>query len=118
MYKIFVYGTLKKGFALHRYLENSKFLGEGFIKGYDMYQIDWYPVIVKGNCTVFGEIYEVDESTLKILDEIEEEGVYYKRIKEKVYFKGKSIEVFVYVFLGEINNLVKIESGVFISNSE
>ncbi len=110
---VFVYGTLKKGFRLPSYLENSKFLGEGYIEGYDMYKIDWYPVIVKGNGNVYGEIYEVDDEILKNLDAVEDEGILYKRIKEKVKIKEKELEAFVYVYLEDIEGLEKIKTGKF-----
>jgi len=113
-YIVFVYGTLKKGFRLHSYLNNAKFLGEGFVKGYDMYLVDWYPAIVKGKGVVYGEIYGVDEETLEILDKVEDEGFLYKRIKEKIYMKnGKTVEGYIYVYLKSVEGLKPIIDGVF-----
>ncbi len=114
-YKVFVYGTLKKGFRLHKYLKNAKFLGEGFIQGYDMYLVSWYPAVVKGKGIVYGEIYEVDEETLKILDKVEDEGVLYKRIEETIYLgkRKEKIKAFVYLYVREISNFEKITTGIF-----
>ncbi len=110
---VFVYGTLKKGFNLHHYLEDAKFLGDGFIEGYEMYKISWYPAVVKGEGKVFGEVYDVDEETLKILDVVEDEGVLYKRIKEKIKTEDGDLEGFVYIYISDLNGCEKIEEGVF-----
>ncbi len=112
-HRVFVYGTLKRGFRLHFYLESGKFLGEGFIEGYEMYIVDWYPAVIKGKGKVFGEIYEVDDKTLKLLDEIEDEGLLYKRVKEKVYTGKGIVEAFIYVYLKDVSDLRKIKTGKF-----
>ncbi len=113
MHKVFVYGTLKKGFKLHHHLENAKFLGEGFIWGYDLYNVGWYPAAIKGTGKIFGELYEMDDETLKLLDQVEDEGFLYKRIEDEVFLKDKKIKAFVYIYLHDTRNLEKIESGVF-----
>jgi len=108
---LFVYGTLKKGFSLHSYLKDSIFLGKGYINGYDMFLISWYPGIVKGKGKVFGEVYKINERTLKEIDKIEDG---YERVKEKVYLEnGKSLEAFVYIYRGKTDNLPSIKSGIF-----
>ncbi len=110
---VFVYGTLKKGKSLHFYLKKSQFVGKGYIKGYDLYLVDWYPAVVKGKGKVFGEVYKVDEETLSILDKVEEEGILYKRVREDVFLGDKVIQCWIYVYLKDTNNLIKIESGKF-----
>jgi hypothetical protein len=46
---VFVYGTLLKGERNHYLLETSKYIDEGYIDGYYMYNLGTYPGISKGN---------------------------------------------------------------------
>ena len=62
---IFVYGTLRYGHERHNVLENARFVGYGFIKGFKLYDLGPYPAIAKGNGTVYGEVYEISPETLK-----------------------------------------------------
>ena len=59
------------GFALHFYLSHAHFVGRGFIKGYSLYNLGFYPCIVSGSGTVFGEVYDVSEKTLNAIDKVE-----------------------------------------------
>ncbi len=83
-YKLFVYGTLKKGMCNHHYLKNAKFLGKAVTKApFPMIApMKWYPYLLdqqgKGY-RVEGELYEVDEETLAKIDELEEYPSYYTR---------------------------------------
>ncbi|WP_293444782.1 gamma-glutamylcyclotransferase family protein [Persephonella sp.] len=110
---VFVYGTLKKGKRLHHYLEKSYFFGEGYIEGYEMYMVDWYPAVVKGKGKVYGEVYAVDQKTLNVLDKIEDEGRLYKRIKENVKMGDKIVNCWVYLYQKSTKNLKKIDTGRF-----
>ncbi|WP_457636233.1 gamma-glutamylcyclotransferase family protein [Persephonella sp.] len=110
---VFVYGTLKRGRDLHHYLQKSRFLGEGFIEGYEMYLVSWYPTVVKGSGKVYGEVYSVDLETLKVLDRVEDEGRLYKRVKEKVKIEDRYVNCWVYIYQGSTKNLKKIKSGRF-----
>lgn len=77
--RVFVYGTLKKGFGNHRYLESSKFLGRVQVRG-NMYSLGGFPVVVlTGKGTVHGEIYEVSKETLANLDRLEGYPSFYNR---------------------------------------
>ena len=109
--KIFCFGTLKIGYGLSRFLKYSKFLGEAELSDYDLYEmINGIPFIVKGDGVVHGEVYEIDENTLEVLDSIE---VGYDRVKEIVMLKGEEIEVNVYTFDRIISNSFKISGGVY-----
>ena len=83
-YKLFVYGTLKKGLCNHHYLKSAKFLGKAVTKApFPMIApMKWYPYLLdqqgKGY-RVEGELYEVDEETLAKIDELEEYPSYYTR---------------------------------------
>ena len=75
MAKIFVYGTLRKDmYNYHLYLKgHSQFVDYGYIKG-SLYSIQnkVYPAYLpSGQTLILGEIYEVDETTLARVDEME-----------------------------------------------
>lgn len=82
---VFVYGTLKKGFHNHRYLEGSTFVDYGFIEG-TIYDLPFgFPAVKKGSDEVRGEIWEVDQITRDRLDGLEsynerkDDGMYLRR---------------------------------------
>jgi len=113
MTKIFVYGTLRKGFGLNHCLKAFKFLGVAKLTGFDMYSNGYYPMVVKGEDEIVGEVYEIEdgESEMKILDQIE---CAYNRTKVKVKLNGKLTEVETYVYKGDVTHLEYIESGNWI----
>ena len=109
--KLFVFGTLKQGYGLNRFLTSSKFLGEVELEGYDLYEMsNGIPFIIKGEGVVYGEIYEVNEEILGVLDSIE---VGYDRVKEKVLLLGEMIEINAYTFDRIVNNSIKLDEGVY-----
>lgn len=109
--KIFVYGTLKKGFGLNGHLKTSKFLGNAELRKYVLYILPFgIPYIVKGGGIVKGEVYEIDKHTLDILDVIE--GAY-TRTKEKVMLGDKEVEINVYTFDEVLRESKIVVSGVF-----
>ena len=79
MHLLFVYGTLKQGFSQNVMLNNAKYLGVAKTSPcYGMYVFRGYPALVtktlaetseiQANSSIFGEIYEVDEATLQLID--------------------------------------------------
>lgn len=74
MYKVFVYGSLKKGYHNHHYLKSSKFLGNATIEGATLYNMGIsFPCMKIDNSenVIYGEVYEVDYNTLKNVDLLE-----------------------------------------------
>lgn len=109
--KVFVYGTLMKNRWNHCYLDGQTFLGEAKLNNFEMYNVASFPGIVrKENEYVIGEIYEVDQDTLKILDRLEGEGSMYKRTLEKVFINDRAEEAYAYVWLGSVQGREKVES--------
>jgi gamma-glutamylaminecyclotransferase len=83
MNKVFVYGTLMRGGRLHGYLENSTFISEDEIRGFEKLNLGWYPGIVPRKdktMIVKGEVYEVTDETLNVLDIVEGTPTLFKRI--------------------------------------
>lgn len=73
MATLFVYGTLMKGMRNHTYLEKAQFVGDAETKPeYELLSNGSIPAMRPGTEVVKGELYEVDEETLKGLDVLEE----------------------------------------------
>lgn len=91
------------------YLTEQKFIGEAVLKGYAMYQVRSYPGVIPDNSdSILGELYEIDERTLKRLDRLEGEGYLYKRTSEKVTVDKTEYDAYVYIWLGNIEDRPKI----------
>lgn len=79
--RIFVYGTLKRGYSNHRLLEGAHFLGDAYtVDTFKMIHVG-YPVILPDDDgdPVNGEVFDVNTETLINLDALENEGVMYDR---------------------------------------
>ena len=97
---IFVYGTLMRGQCAFGKLRNSRFLGSGVLYGYAMYDLGNYPGIVQ--CSeekVLGEVYAVDDETLKKMDEYEDEGRLYTRSSGSITLSdGNTVNAYFYKY--------------------
>jgi len=78
---VFVYGTLMKGELHHTSIAHARFVRAAETQPeYELVQIDYYPAMLPGGGSrIVGELYEVDDATLKHLDELEEVPHYYER---------------------------------------
>lgn len=125
MNKVFVYGSLKKGKALHHAMDGAKFLGEGLIQGV-LFDLGSFPAVIEdppeellSKCCgyVKGELYEVNHKIMKRLDQIEGHPIFYIRKPTTVNFLLKKMNAWVYVIpYSHINKprLNKhLESGVW-----
>lgn len=80
MHYIFVYGSLKRCHYNSYHLSGSQYLGTVTTeKKYDLISLGSYPGVIFGDCRVSGEVYLIDDCTLKNLDILEGEGTWYKR---------------------------------------
>jgi gamma-glutamylcyclotransferase (GGCT)/AIG2-like uncharacterized protein YtfP len=81
MEKIFVYGTLRMGSTANHLLRNARAVQTGLsLKGFAMYSYGPYPFVIPSSHPqdfIIGDLYEIQEDQLKILDEYE--GGEYKR---------------------------------------
>ncbi len=81
--RIFVYGTLKKGFGNAQwFLSDSQFLGNATVKGQLLNIVGSFPGLIGSDdqkSMVHGEVYLVDNPTLARLDHLENEGILYHR---------------------------------------
>lgn len=80
--RLFVYGTLKKGYPNHGAISSAKYLGHGVLRGFRMIHLGQYPAVFKAHmdtCITHGEVFSVTEDQLKHCDFIEGHPEYYKR---------------------------------------
>jgi gamma-glutamylcyclotransferase (GGCT)/AIG2-like uncharacterized protein YtfP len=77
---VFVYGSLKRGCRHHRQIAGGRYLGERSTgTGYRLVKFDGYPVLVRGDGVVTGELYEVGAELLARLDRFEDCPELYQR---------------------------------------
>jgi gamma-glutamylaminecyclotransferase len=105
-HRVFVYGTLKRGYSNHALLETSRFLGEAAtLKTYWMITTGVFPVVLDAvpadfglpPLAIAGEIYHVDDATLEQLDHLEREGRSYHRKVTDVHEAGRKVQAHIYV---------------------
>jgi len=114
---IFVYGTLLSGLPLSHILDGSEFLGDAVVRGVQLYNIGYYPGIKKGDGIVFGELYYVNNDTLKNLDMVEGynpnevDNSLYHRSKIKILLPTILPEVYAYFYNGSVDDSMLIDVG-------
>lgn len=108
--RLFVYGSLKRGYALHDYLSAQKFLGTAVTKPlYRLYDCGSYPGMVHvaaNGLAVTGEVYQISDRVRTVLDEVEgvNEGLYECQpvlLDEPFH----SVEVLAYFYTQPISHL-------------
>lgn len=75
--KIFVYGSLKRGFYNHERVGKMTYLKDMVLDGFEMYKICSFPGIKRGTGTVHGEVYEVEGKTYEKLEYMERSADFY-----------------------------------------
>ena len=100
---IFVYGTLKRDGFNNRLLDGCSFIGIGVAMGFVLVDMGGCPGMMPGviarhdhNDDAVGEVYGVSDeelpSALARLDQLENEGQLYVRVKAKVQLHSNTIE--------------------------
>jgi gamma-glutamylcyclotransferase (GGCT)/AIG2-like uncharacterized protein YtfP len=109
---LLVYGTLMRGFPLHRLLEGrAAFAGAGAVRG-KLYDLGAYPgAVPAGSGLIRGEVYEVSDPALwRVLDSAE--GPQYHRREASVTITGSGDRAaFVYWYVGPLGRAVPIPDG-------
>ncbi len=100
-YYIFTYGTLKKGCCRNYVLKEQEFIAEAITKPvYKIYTGGSYPCLVEdkeNGIAIQGEVYRVDEATMKRLDMIEGVPTLYKRHNVKLdNFPEENVIAYLY----------------------
>tara|TARA_Y100000996_G_C22518739_1_gene641535 strand:+ start:1220 stop:1573 length:354 start_codon:yes stop_codon:yes gene_type:complete len=112
MIRIFVYGTLRKGDERSFFLtdvEQAKFIKEAKTKPlYTLVNLGMFPaLIMEGNTSIVGEVWEVDKRTKQTLDLIEGVPLLYQ--DEEIYLDDDTSAI-AYVFQYN-RGYPEIESG-------
>ena len=90
---LFVYGTLMKGEVNHHYLRDCEYMGEAIIDDCELLELDGYPGIISSfNVQVRGEVYKVDDNSLKEIHELE--GDEYLYTKGIVHLNDQDIDIY------------------------
>lgn len=102
-FKVFVYGSLLRGFGNHRLLVGSELLaGDAVCDGLAMFDVAGgaYPgcTLGTGRDQVAGELYRVDAATLARLDRLEGHPRFYCRKLRSVFVPGTGpVDALVYL---------------------
>jgi gamma-glutamylaminecyclotransferase len=108
-HRIFVYGSLKRGFALSHLLNNQQFLGQAVTQPlYRIFDLGSYPGLVEWpeGISVRGEVYAVTTACLRRLDDAEgvSDGCYARReVLLQTPWDGYQIEA--WFWLGRVSGL-------------
>ncbi len=103
MHRLFVYGTLMSGDVRSCYLRGQSFLSQArTLPKYRMLNVGGYPGLIldeRQGRAIEGELYEVDSSTLAILDEVEgvADGLYRRKTVElEIPAMASQVETYFY----------------------
>lgn len=100
---LFVYGTLKRGFCRDRFLDDQRFVKVAQAKPlYRLYDaFGSYPALVEESdgVSVAGEVWEVDEECLRVLDQVEgvSQELYERRAIELIDWNDEDVLTYFYL---------------------
>lgn len=100
MHRLFVYGTLKEDNRVHAVTGKTFPKTPARLSGFRLVQSKgFYPYIVPSEADVVEGLLleEVDEASLRRIDEYEGEGGFYRRVAVRVSSVWGEVEAFVYV---------------------
>ena len=113
---LFVYGTLLSTEYNHQTIKGSKLIGQGSIYG-KLFDIGNYPALKEGENIIIGELYNIDDLTLKNCDQLEgynqddSENSPYIRKSVTVFLDKKELCANVYYCNFGTDHYKEIESG-------
>ncbi len=114
--KLFVYGTLKRGFGNNVLLKNSKFIGKAVTEDYfDVYSCGFPCAYPNPNGKkISGEIYELSREDFIVIDSLESNGFLYEREVQKFYcYKlDKTLDAWIYIIISPYGSLYESNSDV------
>ena len=108
----FVYGTLMRGFPLHRLIEGrAEYRGQGMVAA-RLLDLGSYPAAVRdAHGVVIGEVYRLRDTRLwRVLDSAE--GPQYHRGEVEVRMAdGRAVTAFIYWYVGPLDRGMPIPGG-------
>ena len=108
---LFAYGTLMRGYALHRALaRGATYVGPGQVRG-TLLDLGSHPGLVEGRGAVSGEVYRLDApELLPAVDR--QEGYNFERLRAGVVMAdGRRSRAWVYWYRGSRDRAVPIPHG-------
>jgi len=114
MSRLFVYGTLKRGFRAHDILKqwNAVYIGKAKTDArYQLYKVNWFPGMVfdeRQQGGVHGEVYEITKETFVALDRYEGAPDLFKR---QTILLDDGEEATAYIFNRDADDLERVEGG-------
>jgi len=105
---IFVYGTARKGFHNHHYLEGARYIGRAHTKEKYALYADTLPYLIKEQvCQVRGELYEVYDTILARMDILEGDPESYFRLLDTVITDdGNEHPAYIYFYPRKTGTLI------------
>jgi len=106
---LFTYGTLMKGYSNHYPLKRAEWVGSAkTLEKYSLYE-SGIPFVFKGEAVshIYGELYRVDELTLKIIDRLEGHPEWYRREEIQIVTdSGNNVTAWLYFYPEKRGKLV------------
>ena len=87
---VLVYGSLKTGYNNDHFLQHSEKIGHDVTHEakFEMVDLDEFPGIIPGEYHIAGEVWKVNQKTLRYLDDLEGYPELYDRIKVNMNVNG------------------------------
>ncbi len=111
MHRLFVYGSLKRGFSNHHFLQGQTFLGEArTLPVYRMFDYGGFPALVSATAdgmAIEGEIWQIDGACLAKIDELEcvDHGLYERTTAKLAPPHHKLEGAILYRYLRDVSRL-------------
>ena len=111
---LFVYGSLKRGFSNHAYLDGQQFLGEGTTPpNYRVFDCGGYPGAIEavgsgpGGYIIRGELWDIGQACLERIDWLEgiDSGLYVRGSCWVWTEDGANREAIIYLYAGLVDDL-------------
>ncbi len=115
MNTLFVYGTLKRGYNNHVFLEGAEFVGDARTRREFSMTGTAYPFVHERPALypIAGEVFRVSDATLDRIDELEDHPVEYVRREVAVECAGRDETAWMYVAPEDAAQAACYPSGVW-----
>src|SRR5262249_28534625 len=108
---LFVYGTLMRGFPLHRLLAAADFVGEGTARGL-LFDLGPYPAAVPDpGRPLHGEVYRIGDPSRWARRDSAEGAQYHRREPQVRLTGGREVAAHIYWYAGPVGHGVPIPDG-------